>query len=57
MAQQNQLSLSMQMLICVQFFFWISVSQIEANAVPMTQNELRDKYGQGIFWKLLKKAH
>lgn len=50
MAQQKRLPLA---IICVQLFGWMFALQIEASEVPLTQNELRDKYGQGICQHLL----
>lgn len=48
MTQQKRFSLLRRILICWQLFNWVSISLIEASEVPLTQNELRDKYGQGI---------
>lgn len=48
MSQQKRFSLLRRILICLQLFNWISISLIEASKVSLTQNELRDKYGQGI---------
>lgn len=48
MTQQQRFSLLRRILICVQLYNWISVSLIEASEISLTQNELRNKYGQGM---------
>lgn len=52
MVQQKRFSLLRRILICLQLFQlfnWLSISPTEASRIPLTQDELRDKYRQGIF--------
>lgn len=49
MTQQKTFSSLYHVLICLQLLNWVTISQIEASKIPLTQNELREKYGQGIF--------
>lgn len=48
MTQQKWFSLLHRISICVLLFNWISMSLIEASEISLTQNELREKYGQGM---------
>lgn len=49
MSQQKRFSVLRRILICLQLFNWVYISPIEANKErPLTQDELWDKYGQGM---------
>lgn len=52
MSQQKRFFLLWCVFICL-----VSISLIEASKIALTQNELREKYGQGMFgYKIRKKV-
>lgn len=57
MSQQKRFSLLYRILMCLQLFYWVSVSLTEASKIPLTQDELREKYGQCMVAFLVKFAN